>query len=389
MFHKEWWRIKNLFARNMIDRKKYNLAYKLTSSHKNGYCGIDDSNAEFLSGWIAHSFLKKPDIAYTHFENMYKIVSKPISLAKASYWAGISAKAMKDKEKADKWLKKASKYNFIFYGQMALLELGHKNITFPPSGLVTRQDKINYTQNEYARAFRILIKHRRINDAFEFSKVAVDKSNSPGEISLMISDIRKTQNKFHIGVLAKMASYKNYMLVADNYQTPYKVPKNSKVELALTYSIMMKESGFDHRAISRANAHGLMQMIPQTGCDMQRSLKMKCSVRRLTSDPHHNIMLGNKYLAELIGSYKGSYILTFATYNAGPEPVKKWIKKNGDPRTFKTKEQVIHWIESVPYYETRDYIKRVLEYLQVYREVLDQKSRLELEKDLFRGGRAA
>lgn len=387
MFQKEWWRIKNLFARNMIERKRYNLAYKLTSSHEKGHCCIDNSNAEFLSGWVAHSFLKKPEIAHQHFVNMHKIVTKPISLAKASYWAGISAKAMKDKEKSDKWLKMAAKYNFIFYGQMAMLELGQKKITFPPSGIVSRQDKINYTQNEYARASRILIKHRRINDAFEFAKVAVSKSKSPGEISLMISDIKKTQNKFHVWVLAKMASYKNYMLVADNYQTPYKVPKNNKVELALTYSIMMKESGFDHRAISHANAHGLMQMIPVTGCEMQRSLKMKCSVRRLTSDPSHNIILGNKYLADLLDSYNGSYILTFATYNAGPEPVKKWIKNLGDPRKFKTKEQVIHWIESVPYYETRDYIHRVLEYLQVYREVLYQKSKLELERDLFRGKR--
>lgn len=387
LFEKEWWRIKNLFARNMLERRRYNLAYKITSSHQPGNCGIDNSNAEFLSGWVAHAYLKKPDIASQHFERMYKIVSKPISLAKAAYWTGIAYKSQGKKDESKLWLEKAAKFNFIFYGQLAMLELGIDRISFPPSSVVTREDRVNYSQNEFARASRILLKHRRVNDSFEFAKVAVSKSKSPGEVSLIIDDMKKSKNKFHIWVLAKMAAYKNFMLVADNYQTPFKIPKNNKVELALTYAIIMKESGFDHKAISHANAHGLMQMIPQTGCDMQKSLNMKCSVRRLTSDPNHNIILGNKYLSDLLDSYNGSYILTFATYNAGPEPVKKWIRKNGDPRKFKTKDQVIHWIETVPYYETRDYIKRVLEYLQVYREVLYQKSRLELEKDLFRGRR--
>jgi soluble lytic murein transglycosylase len=118
---------------------------------------------------------------------------------------------------------------------------------------------------------------------------------------------------------------------------------------------------------------------------MAKKLKHKCNVKRLTSDPVYNITLGNKYLEELLQQFNGSYILAAAAYNAGPEPVQRWIARNGDPRKMKNISQVVHWIESIPYYDTRDYVQRILESVQIYREIFNPTANIQIKKDLLRG----
>jgi soluble lytic murein transglycosylase len=222
--------------------------------------------------------------------------------------------------------------------------------------------------------------------ALKYGKAAIETATNPGEAALIVAAIRDSSSRHYTIEIAKAAAQKGFYMGSDNHPTPYKIPR-SNIEPALTYSIILKESLFQSNAVSYANAHGLMQLIPSTGCKMQKKLKHKCSIKRMTTDPIHNISLGNKYLEELLGRFNGSYILSIASYNAGPEPVERWIAKNGDPRKLKTVRQVVHWIETIPYYDTRDYVQRVLESVQIYRENINHKSTLELKKDLFRGKR--
>lgn len=384
MFHKDWWRIKNLYGRNMMQRKKYSLAYKIASSRKSDDV-FSKAQSEWLSGWIALKYLKKLSSAYSHFEKLHRIVKMPITRARAAYWLGYTARELKEYDLTHIWFREAASLNFTFYGQMAMIELGLTNFTLPPSPKITKEAKELYKGNEFARATNLLIKHKRINDARFYGRAAVCRAKNYGEAALIVSSIKESKNLFYIIELAKAAAQKGYLLIADNHPTPYQLPHDKDVEHALTYAVIMKESAFDHRAISRANAHGLMQLIPQTGCKIQKKLNHQCSVRKLTSDPHHNIKLGNHYLAHLLEEYNGSYILMAATYNAGPEPVAAWIKRNGDPRRMKDMYKIIEWMELIPYYETRDYVQRILEYLQVYKEILHQTSRLSLRDDLYRG----
>ena len=88
-------------------------------------------------------------------------------------------------------------------------------------------------------------------------------------------------------------------------------------------------------------------------------------LKRLIEDPSYNAKIGSAHLGELMQDWKGSHLLTFASYNAGGPNVSKWIKAYGDPRSPGV--DVVDWIERIPFHETRNYVQRALESLQVYR----------------------
>ena len=149
----------------------------------------------------------------------------------------------------------------------------------------------------------------------------------------------------------------------------------------MTLAVIRQESAFRIDAKSRANARGLMQLIPPTAMRVSKVIKVRYSKNKLMSDPNYNMTLGQSYLGGLIEGYKGSYILSLAAYNAGPKRVKRWLKAYGDPRAPDI--DAIDWIEMIPFTETRNYVQRVLENLQVYRlRLADHKITLGIMRDL-------
>jgi soluble lytic murein transglycosylase len=126
-----------------------------------------------------------------------------------------------------------------------------------------------------------------------------------------------------------------------------------------------------------------MKLMPATARGVARGLKIRYSRKRLTTDPAYNVRLGRSYLKEMLATYKNSYILAIASYNAGPHNVKKWIRRNGDPRRGGI--DPIDWIELIPFNETRNYVQRVLGNLQVFRHRLQPgKVAVTLKRDLQR-----
>jgi soluble lytic murein transglycosylase len=104
---------------------------------------------------------------------------------------------------------------------------------------------------------------------------------------------------------------------------------------------------------------------------------------RMKSDPVYNAALGAAELGGLLEDYRGSYIMTFAAYNAGRGSVKKWIDRYGDPRDPRV--DAVDWVEQIPFSETRNYVQRIMENLQVYRARFGGGTRLQIEADLHRG----
>jgi soluble lytic murein transglycosylase len=153
----------------------------------------------------------------------------------------------------------------------------------------------------------------------------------------------------------------------------------------MVYAIARQESQFDPRAQSGVGARGLMQMMPATAQRTARRVAASFDVDRLTSDPAYCAKLGQAHLGELMEDWRGSYVLAFASYNAGGGNVKKWIDAYGDPR--RAGVDVIDWVERIPFTETRNYVQRVMENLQVYRSRLDSRSALLIDGDLHRGAR--
>jgi soluble lytic murein transglycosylase len=158
----------------------------------------------------------------------------------------------------------------------------------------------------------------------------------------------------------------------------------------LTLATIRQESAFETDAVSRANARGLMQLIPPTARAVAKQLGLPSDniEKRLIDDPSLNLRLGRAYLASLIDDYNGSYLMAIAAYNAGPGRVQRWVKDNGDPRNPQV--DVIDWIELIPIDETRNYVQRVFENLQVYRYRLNGNGVKErIDQDLRRRRTAA
>ena len=155
------------------------------------------------------------------------------------------------------------------------------------------------------------------------------------------------------------------------------------IDPAVAYSIARQESHFNQKVVSIAHAMGLMQVTPEAAIDTAKKFKAVYNRARLLSDPVYNMQMGAAELSNLLTGYNGSYILTFAGYNAGRGRVKQWIAAYGDPRDPKV--DPVDWVERIPISETRNYVERIMENLQVYRARFGGGSRLMIEADLRRG----
>ena len=140
----------------------------------------------------------------------------------------------------------------------------------------------------------------------------------------------------------------------------------SPLDRCIVYAIVRTESGFDQADSSAAKAVGLMQVTPAAGRDTAKRFGVAYDWHRLVSDPVYNTQLGAGEISGLLKDYRGSLILTFAGYNAGRGRVQQWMALHGDPRDPKV--DAVDWVERIPFSETRNYVQRVMENLQIYRQ---------------------
>jgi soluble lytic murein transglycosylase len=159
-------------------------------------------------------------------------------------------------------------------------------------------------------------------------------------------------------------------LALDHYAFPtIGIPPHSpvgpEIERSVIYSVARTESAFDQKDKSPANAVGLMQVTPEAGRDTARRFGVTYDWERMVSDPVYNTQMGAAELSALLREYAGSHIMTFAGYNAGRGRVRDWVKAYGDPRDPNV--DPVDWVERIPFSETRNYVQRVMENLNVYR----------------------
>jgi soluble lytic murein transglycosylase len=379
----KWWKERSIIARSLIYKKKYELAYKITT--QNGLeKGPAYAEAEWMSGWIALSFLKDPILAVDHFKNFYSNVSYPISLSRGSYWIARSYEAMNNKKESLRWYQEATKYLTTYYGQLAHLKIK------PNEDFILEEQMI--VSNNYRKEFfkKELVKIIYLLDELNKDKytksilrhIANDDIINGSEI--LAAEIASNISRYDYSIqIAKLASYKKRFHNIFNYpiiSTPKFINGRKIPETAFILSIIRQESEFDMTANSHAGAQGLMQLMPYTAKIVSKQAKLSYSKSRLTTDPEYNINLGSHYIAGLILEYDGAYPFAIAAYNAGPNRVKYWKKINKNPQ--KKQIDYVDWIELIKFKETRNYVQRVLENYNVYRYILEKKP--VLVKDFFK-----
>jgi soluble lytic murein transglycosylase len=376
----EWWIERRLLARKMIDTEEFRSAYLIARDAALPSRDIYKTEQEFTAGWIALRFLNDPATAAQHFARIGVGSVNPTTLARAGYWQGRAAEAMGRQQEARNAYARAAEQSTSYYGQLARAKLGLPQIELnsQPRGRgaerleIVRAAHLLYELDEHEMAVPVLADMGENGDPEALAGL--------GELAQRYNDAR--------GMLLVGKAALNRGLPFDFYAYPVNgipqfTPIGPEVERSIVYAIARQESAFNPRVVSPAQAYGLMQVTPDAARYVCKRHGATYDLGRLKNDSVYNATLGSAELGGLLEDYRGSYIMTFAAYNAGRGSVKKWIDRYGDPRDPKV--DAVDWVELIPFSETRNYVQRIMENLQVYRARFGGGTRLQIEADLRRG----
>ncbi|TCQ28855.1 soluble lytic murein transglycosylase [Rhizobium sp. PP-CC-3G-465] len=377
----EWWVEQRIISRGLADAGDFRGAYRVAAAHV-ATDAADVVDAEFHAGWYALRGLQDGQTAAAHFERILKASNRPISVSRAYYWLGRAAEKGGPGQ-AKTYYAKAAALSGTFYGQLASAKLGRKtlNVTYPSP---TADDRTRFESREAVRAIGRLEAAGHGWRADGLYLALADNLTSPGELAILSARSEKTRTHSLALQVGKLAFGRGIDVAALAFPLGV-IPGTANISgsgKALAYAIARQESAFNPAAVSPANARGLLQILPTTAKLVASRHGIPYSKERLTTDAGYNATLGAHYLGEQINDFGGSYILTFIAYNAGPRRVPEWIGRYGDPRG-KSIDEVVDWIERIPFAETRNYVQRVMENYQVYKSRLGQSA--DIVEDLRMG----
>ncbi len=385
----EWWQERRVQTRTALDAGKPEIAYQIASRH-GGATGDDLHEAEFLAGWIALRFLDNPQAAMTHFAASRKGADLPAGFARSDYWAGRAALELGDVDMAEQLFARAAAHFHVYYGQLAALALGDRAapVRFREPARPTENDMERFAARGVVRALPIARQAGFDSFLSLFIYEMARDFESPGEMTLAAELALRMAPPNVVVRFGKVALNRGFPVEA--YAYPTDIPEfemlagAEPVERALMLALARQESEFNPEAVSSAGARGLMQLMPATARMMARLNNMRYRLASL-NDPEYNAKLGSAYMRRLLDRFDDSYIMMLAGYNAGPGRVNQWIALFGDPR--KPGVDPVDWVERIPFTQTRVYVHKIMESLQVYRAVLAQGEAgdVTLATDLHRG----
>lgn len=374
-----WWIERRVLSRELLDIKEDELAYRVAVAQTGG-TPATRADAEFHAGWYALRFMDDPVTAVKHFRQIAEIADGPISSARAHYWIGRAADAGAPYVNAIEHYGKAAQHGTTFYGQIAAAKLKRPTLesTSPDA---TPAQRLEFADREPVRAILRLQEQGYHERAAILYRDLADEVATAEELAQLVKMAEQDEKHYLALRLAKAGSARG-LAVGGLTHPVGAIPKGTSLSgagEALAYAIARQESEFNVGAVSGAGARGLLQIMPDTAREMARKSGLPFSALRLTSDAGYNATLGTAYLDDQLARFEGSYILTFIGYNAGPRRATQWVERYGDPRG-KPVEEVIDWVERIPFTETRGYVQRVMENYQVYKMQLT--GRFDIEHDL-------
>ena len=378
----EWWIERRLLSRKMLDIGENRTAYLIARDAALPARDIYKTEQEFTAGWIALRFLRDPATAAQHFARIGIGSVNPTTLARAGYWQGRAAEAADRIQQARAAYSVAAVQSTSYYGQLARAKLGLPQIEL--NGAPAARGR-GIERLEIVRAVQLLY-------ALDEREIAVpifaDMGDNGDPDALVGLGELASRNGDARGMLLLGKAALNRGLPFDFYAYPVNgIPPfksiGPDIEQSVVFAIARQESAFNPAVVSPAQAYGLMQVTPDAGRYVCKKYGVGFDLGRMKTDPVYNAALGAAELGGLLEDYRGSYIMAFAAYNAGRGSVKKWIERYGDPRDPKV--DAVDWVEQIPFSETRNYVQRIMENLQVYRARFGGGTQLQIEADLHRG----
>jgi soluble lytic murein transglycosylase len=381
------------------ERRRYVGPLIAASDAKGAYALVAESglergeiyaDAEWLAGWIALRRLDDAGLAQAHFNRLAERVSTPVSVARATFWLGQSQRKLGLDNEASVSFARAAALPPTFFGQLATAQSAETARAPVRDRVPTAADRTRFDAMAFARALRWM---GEAGDRRGFESMALHIANRLEQAAdyTLLAETARSAGQPGTAVRAAKVGIRRGLLSLDAAYPVAVLPSRAVLngpERGLTLAIIRQESEWDPAVVSPAGARGLMQLMPGTAQLVAKQQGLPYRLASLTTDTSYNVTLGAAYLKQLVSQFDGSYVLAIAAYNAGPARVRTWIAAYGDPRARDV--DTIDWIESIPFAETRNYVQRVLENLQIYRQRLDDPSSLPaLADDLERGARPA
>lgn len=370
---------RRIVATRLIDTGKVEAAFQLMAQHEADSTSRG-ADADIFAGFIALRLLNDPQRAAPLFEKVFKSEANAASKARAAYWRGRTAEAMR----ADPtpFYRRAAESGITYYGQLSAVRIGQRNVRLRAA------PDARQTDTPVIRAIRFL----EAADARDLAlPLYIDMARQAPDAETLASLTRIARAHGDARgelTVARIALQRGFAFEREAFPVLLAADRafsGNPEEWAIAHAIAKQESSFDPKAVSSAGARGLMQVLPGTAKETARKIGRNYDLAALTNDPGYNLMIGTAYLAELSKQYDGGMILAIAAYNAGPGNVRKWIDSLGDPRQPGT--DPIDWVERIPFSETRSYVQRVLENWQVYRQRQGRQATLRSENELKRQDR--
>ncbi len=356
------------FARSAFKEGNFKLAFELLTKNKIfPSAKVDIVNfveGDFLAAWLCLRRLNQPEKAKEIFEDLYQFVRTPISRSKIAYWLGETETVLGHSDQAEDWYKKSAESPHVFYGQLSLKKLNKDfNVELaesPEKGTPTPQEE------ELINALKLLT-----SPGFDTKKEMIlfhlARTGSPALAPTLVELTHEIKLP-HLAVFVAKIVGKNVPVLTHRAYPTLEFSEDilalPHVSEPLLHSVIRQESNFNCGSVSTKGAQGFLQLMVATAKDLAKKLKLPFTKKHYIEKPETNLILGSHYLSQILREFDGNIVLTLASYNAGKSRVLEWIKTFGDPRHKNV--DLIDWIESIPFMETRGYIQRILESIPIY-----------------------
>jgi len=383
----QWWLERRLVVRKLLDQGDARGAFRVAADAVPPEAENYKADQLFTAGWIALRFLNDSAQAERLFGQISRISAHPVTVARGYYWLGRAYEARGDKIAARQNFENAGRHTVTYYGQLARARLGLKDLPLPQVSQPPAAELAAFERQEPVRALRMLYAIGEPEFTIPIYTDLAERAGNDAVGYLLLAQVATEMHDARALVLIGKAAMSKGVPVEMIGFPAFGVPSydhvGPKAEPAVIYAIARQESQFDQRVVSIANAKGLMQVIPSTARAIAKKFGLSWDDKKLGGDPVFNVQLGAAELGDLLEAYRGNYVLAFIGYNAGRGRANEWINKYGDPRDPKV--DVVDWVERIPISETRFYVQRVMENLQVYQVLAGGNRGLTIEADLVRG----
>ena len=305
---------------------------------------------------------------------------------KALYWKGKALLSMERSPLAEEnYRKLLQNYPASYYGQLASNPgesfMATKGFSAPLHDrllgpLILEKDPLPVNESGHLEKSKNLARLGLFPQAIEELGAAEEEGKTAEGILKEIARLYREAGEYHRSALLVRRNFNLRLLTGgslkkdqDLYLLAYPLgdpswvnpfAQDRNLDPALLSAVILEESRFHSQALSVAGARGLMQILPRTGQQIARRLKLHPFSEEALFEPEINLRLGSWYLAHLLQEFGGREALALAAYNAGPGAVREWLKRTNSLREDE-------FVENIPYRETRNYVIRVLTSARVYR----------------------